>query len=570
MTRALVLAAALLAALPSSAGTVDDLYGGRLLFDEGGHPLVPVRMMEGRTRVELVSPGGLAVSVEGGDSFSVPADVAVVVERVRGQAARTDKRWVLETLEGEDRQRRDEVVKTWAERGLHVRLTSSGGVYGMQGTVVDNRALLVTARDPVPPDLFERFGTRPVAYHVLRGLPALVARVSAAGAAPLTAGRDAQAAVVRIKPASGESLVVRQVEHGVGYKSHGFADRELRGEVVLLPDRFGTLAVVNIVPESTLVAGILPSEMFASAPVEALKAQAVTARGELFAKIGRRHASDPYLVCSEQHCQVYKGKTAESARTNQAAQQTAGELAFLDGSVVDSVYSACCGGHTEPAHVVWDRPKKRALIGRPDTPFADPRARPWQQPGGRDSYFTKQLAHGATVSPAPTIGPVPLDLRDERAVRRFLELPRHVTFCGRSSFNQKGDAYRWVRRHTAAELDALVASLGVGRVTRLAVEERGPGGRLRSLLVEGTRGTERVLRELPVRRLFNNLRSGLFVIDEERDAAGALIAVTFRGAGFGHGSGMCQQGAIGMAEAGYDYREILRHYYNGAVVRKVF
>jgi SpoIID/LytB domain protein len=79
-----------------------------------------------------------------------------------------------------------------------------------------------------------------------------------------------------------------------------------------------------------------------------------------------------------------------------------------------------------------------------------------------------------------------------------------------------------------------------------------------------------VLRELPVRKRLKNLRSGLFVVDEERDEQGRLVAVVLRGAGFGHGAGMCQQGAIGMAEAGAGYADILRHYYAGAEVKKVF
>jgi stage II sporulation protein D len=575
--KALVLVLALGAwSSSASAGTLEDLYSNRLLFDGEGRPLVPVRMMEGRGRVEIVGEAGLAVEIEGGPTGSVAPGGTLVVERTAGRAAQVERLWVLETLESERRDERDQVVAAWKARGLAVRLLPTGGVYGMRGTVVDNRALLVVVKDPVSGDLFERFGTQPAEYMSLSSLPSLSLRVSGPGLSPVAAGTTAAPAVVRVRAIGGGTLVVRQVEHSVGYDSHGFADRELRGEVLLVPDRFGTLAVVNQVPEEVLVAGILPSEMFATAPMEALKAQAVTARGELFAKIGRRHQGDPYLVCSEQHCQVYKGRTAEHPRTNEAAERTAGELAFLDDQLVDSVYSACCGGHTEPAHVVWDRPKKRALLGRPDAPLADPASRPELAAAAAaaaavaGSYFAKQVSHGAAGSPAPDDGQVPIDLRSEDAVRRFLALPREAAFCGTSSFNQKGDAWRWERRFTAAELDALTADLGVGRVSRLVIDERGPGGRLRSLLVQGSAGSARVLRELPVRRLFKNLRSGLFVLDEERDERGALVALTFRGAGFGHGSGMCQQGAIGMAEAGHDYREILRHYFNGAEVRRVF
>lgn len=563
---------ALLAGGRARASLLDDLYGNRLLFSEEGAPLVPVRMMERKDRVQIEGASGLVVESVGEDRrLEVPAGAPLVIERTGGRPARLDERWVIETLEGEARSLRQEARERWRARGVEVELVPAGGVYGVSGTVVDNRALLVTTRAPLPPGLAEAHGVRAVRMEWLASLPSLSVRVAVGDRAPLLVGSLARPAVLKVRPREGETLLVRQVEHSVGYAQHGFADRELRGEVLLVPDRGGRIAVVNIVPEDVLVAGILPSEMFATAPMEALKAQAVTARGELFAKIGRRHLADPYLVCSEQHCQVYKGRTAEHPRTNQAARETAGELSFLDGELVDSVYSACCGGHTEPAHIVWDRPKKRALLGRPDAPLADPAQRAWLSPAVAGSAFTREIssAVAAGTLAAPS-SPVPLDLRREEDVRRFLELPREATFCGRSSFNQKGDAYRWSRRFTAPELSAAFADLGVGEVARLTIDERGPGGRLRSLLVEGTGKSARVYRELPVRRRLSNLRSGLFVIDEERDPAGRLVAVTLRGAGFGHGAGMCQQGAIGMAEAGRSYREILRHYYMGAEVRKVF
>ena len=68
--------------------------------------------------------------------------------------------------------------------------------------------------------------------------------------------------------------------------------------------------------------------MFASAPPEALKAQAVTARGEVLAKIGARHLTDPYVLCAEQHCQVYGGLGGERASTDAAVRATRGEALF--------------------------------------------------------------------------------------------------------------------------------------------------------------------------------------------------------------------------------------------------
>ncbi len=545
--------------LCAPAGLVDDLYSHRLLFDAAGQPAVPIGMMQGRDRVVVVGERGLVVSVEGGPAVEVPPGTPVAVERVSGAPARVRELWVLETLEGEARATRHAVAEAWRARGVRAQVLDVGGVYGVKGTVVDNRAALVAMEktgarlDAATAAILSTHGIRETPLEWLDALPHVEL---------MAAGR--RGAAVRIAGRDGAPALVKDVEHSVGYAEHGFADRLVRGEVLIAPDRLGKLAVVNLVDEDALVAGVLPSEMFATAPLEALKAQAVTARGELFAKIGRRHFADPFQVCSEQHCQVYRGLSAEHPRARQAADETRGELAFVGDRLVESVYSACCGGHTEAADVVWDRPAQSALAGRADVPFADPEARPWLAPDVERSALAVRGRHERA---APVI---PLDLRTDAGVEALLAAPRQATWCGRSSFNQKGDVYRWTRRFTRAELDAAFADLGVGVVRRVAVAERGPGGRLRALVVEGERGAARVLRELPVRKRLGNLRSGLFVVDEERDQAGALVAVTLRGAGFGHGSGMCQQGAIGMAEGGHDYRAILRHYYVGAVVKRVF
>jgi stage II sporulation protein D len=547
-----------------TAGISDDLYGHRLLFDAEGRPVVPIGMMQGASRVVLESPQGLVVVVANDKGDELRSEIApgtpLLVERQSGTPARTHDVLVIETLEADDRARKRDVAASWTARGVPASIVEVGGVYGVKGTVVDNRAALVTA-PPAQKAALEKLGARPV----------LVERLDALPTGALKAGALVGASA-RITPrgANGTgSILVRDVEHSVGYADHGFADRTLRGEVVVLFDKKGTLAVVNLVDEDAVVGGVLPSEMFATAPMEALKAQAVTARGELFSKINRRHFADPHLVCSEQHCQVYKGMTAEHPRATQAAEATRGELAFVDGRVIPSVYSACCGGHTEAADAVWDQPPHSALGGRVDAPFADPSSRPWLLPSVEGSALFAAAPHNGGGNGNGGRA-VPLDLRSDEAVRAFLALPREAAFCGKSSFNQKGDAWRWERRFDRAALDAAFADLGVGEVKRVAVEDRGPGGRLRALVVEGSKKTARVLRELPVRRRLGNLRSGLFVVDEERSGAGSLVAVTFRGAGFGHGSGMCQQGAIGMAEAGHDYRAILRHYYAGADVKRVF
>ena len=98
----------------------------------------------------------------------------------------------------------------------------------------------------------------------------------------------------------------------------------------------------------------------------------------------------------------------------------------------------------------------------------------------------------------------------------------------------------------------------------------GPGGRVTSITLVGDNGRAKVAFEYPVRKLFDNLSSGAFALDVVHDDAGHIARATFRGAGWGHGVGMCQMGAIGRAEAGQSYNRILGHYYNGAEPVQVY
>jgi SpoIID/LytB domain protein len=314
-----------------------------------------------------------------------------------------------------------------------------------------------------------------------------------------------------------------------------------------------------------LVKGVVPSEIFSKAHPEALKAQAVTARGEVLAKVGARHLGDPYLLCAEQHCQVYRGLAAEKPKTDAAVEDTFGEALFAHtrpppagdsteseeaadderavatappveetvSTLVNSVYSAVCGGWTEDNDVVWGGPPDPSLRGRPDF-----------EPTQRS---VRKFADG--------IG--------DALIRRFVTqgVPSYCALSGMA----RADKLRWKRIFTPADVDALCAPLGIKHVRKMTVEGRGVSGRARALRIEGRDGeVARVVGELQIRRLFKNLNSGMFVIDK---FAGKWI---FTGGGWGHGSGMCQTGAIGRAQRGANYRQILAWYYSGAAPEAIY
>ncbi|HNU68057.1 MAG TPA: hypothetical protein PKG82_02800, partial [Myxococcota bacterium] len=106
--------------------------------------------------------------------------------------------------------------------------------------------------------------------------------------------------------------------------------------------------------------------------------------------------------------------------------------------------------------------------------------------------------------------------------------------------------------------------VSIGQFTEFEVLHRGVSGRITRLRVKGSSGSVDIAPELRIRRALGSLKSSAFYFDVGNGS------VTFRGAGFGHGVGMCQNGAIGMADAGIRYDEILKHYFSGSEIVKIY
>jgi len=129
--------------------------------------------------------------------------------------------------------------------------------------------------------------------------------------------------------------------------------------------------------------------------------------------------------------------------------------------------------------------------------------------------------------------------------------------------------YRWEVRESPTELKTALARYGdVGTPTDLLPRRLGVSGRVIEMAVTGT-GGELVLKGLQVRWGLG-LRENLFVVDRQRDAAGAVERFVFTGKGWGHGVGLCQVGAFGMAQSGSSFESILRHYYTGIQLEKAY
>jgi len=505
------------------------LWSHRLNFAAGGTPLVTIRLLDGQEEVSftvrenavLRPRGGESVVLRAGQTFRVRArevlPAALAYYPLLGDAAYADRRRLAATR------------RLWEERGAEVRQRITGGIYGIAGRVVDNRRLVLiaasdgseqAARD-FAEDSLARYGGRTGIYSEVVRRPSGTVEVLGAS------GRIARGnALVGFDGSAGFTLRPAQGDRTP-------QDHLYRGRLYVTLDASGRLAAVLGIALEELLRGLVPSEIPAGSPPEALKAQAVTARSNVLAQIGTRHLTEPYVLCNEVHCQAYQGASVETAATDAAVAATRGEALFgrLDRTLVDAVYSALCGGHGEDNDAVWPTLPNPSLRGRPDLPSS---------------------AAGAYSA----------GLRDEAKLRAFLsEAP--AAWCARATGAPRG-RYRWERRFTPEEIDRLVSELKVGRVRNLVITARGISGRARVLWVEGEAGRAVVEGELRIRRLLANLPSAMFVVDR----AGSSFVL--HGGGWGHGVGMCQWGAVGRAQAGQDYRSILRAYYAGAEVARIY
>jgi SpoIID/LytB domain protein len=237
---------------------------------------------------------------------------------------------------------------------------------------------------------------------------------------------------------------------------------------------------------------------------------------------------------------VYSGLAREFSEATKAVNETEGEvLVNSDGRIVGAVYSSNCGGHTEDNDMVWEQEADPSLRGKPDVPDDSRLAVKWRGP-----------------------------LNGEK-LKEWLEA-KPDSWCKRSSYANPG-AFRWKKVIKAAEMNALVnKKYKIGRVTDVKVIGRGVSGRVTGVKITGGKGSAHVGREFAVRQIFDGLKSGMFTLDIKRNARGEPVKFVFTGGGWGHGVGMCQTGAIGMAEAGLDYRRILMHYFSGSQLTKVY
>lgn len=371
--------------------------------------------------------------------------------------------------------------------------------------------------------------------------------------------------------------------------------RPYRGDLEVFPQKLaepvkrkGPLALVNVVPLEAYLKGVVPWEMSPSAPVEALKAQAICARTKTLQFVeSKKFAPGNFDICDYDACQGYPGTENEKPSTSRAVDETRGLAIFQGGRPIDAVYSTNSGGITASARDVWKATTPVSYLQSvPDFPASSPIAKLWKD-GMTEADWAQFCAQ---------------------------DWPSYARPDGVASTRYEARKYRWNQFISVDEASRAFIPEGFAAVTDLEVAQRTPSGRIRQLRVVGiSQAAANAAKAVPtpfktllpptlggapatptatapppadfsvilegdakVRAMFSKrlgsttaLPSSLFTISPQTDADGQLKGWLLQGAGWGHGVGMCQRGAQNHAQEGWDARRILNWYYRGVTIQKV-
>jgi stage II sporulation protein D len=297
-------------------------------------------------------------------------------------------------------------------------------------------------------------------------------------------------------------------------------DRAYRGKLEIAANN-SKMTLINIVSTEEYLYGVLSAEIPSSSPAEALGAQAVAARTLAYRNRGR-HRRQGFDFCADVHCQVYQGLSAETPATSAAVDKTRGIVLFHEDNLIESFYHSNSGGCL--ASDVF----------------------------GRSPYLEEKIDFSS--------GGLPQTLADKE--KWFIEIPE--TF----STSTKGSSFRWQKVYDSEDF-LLTFEFPLDELQAIITRDEGECFHHKQLDIVTNNKTYTLNGDLKIRTFLGGLRSSAFKMAFKKNASGKISKLLFWGAGFGHGAGMSQEGAINMAKDGRDHRQILTHYYPLAVFRKI-
>lgn len=369
---------------------------------------------------------------------------------------------------------------------------------------------------------------------------------------------------------TGAYFTVLNITIGIDFHWQRVQEQSFHGALFLSGHSESTFNLINMIPLEEYLASVISSEMSADAPLEFLKAQAITARSWLVAMLAKkesvrtlpRQKEDEMLtwqdvndhqgfdVCADDHCQRYQGITKIiSENVALAILSTSGTFLTSQGQICDARYYKCCGGQTDIFSSAWED-----------------QSPPYLQSITDDDHMHSPISSETEAADwLFDLPPAYCNTTDKALLRKILP-----------TFDQETlNFYRWQVTYTRRELEDILkkkSGIDFGNLQHIIPLDRGPSGRIYKLKIIGTKRTVVVGKELEIRRWLSDshLLSSAFVVIAEHETYGSVRRFIFHGGGWGHGVGLCQIGAAVMAAKGFKAEDILAHYFTGANLRKLY
>ncbi len=368
--------------------------------------------------------------------------------------------------------------------------------------------------------------------------------------------QDNQCNNIIIEQKEGAYVVVKKVIAGRGFHWAKYIEVKLTG-IIEIKNMDGNLILINQLSLEDYLACVATSEMSSACPDSYIEAQTIVARSWMLANVEQKHIHLGFDVCNDDCCQRFQGINNLTGFAQNAAKKTKGQVLIYDNKIVDARYSKSCGGIMEKFENLWENDPKPYMINKSDAPFEF------------EVNLVNENELKKWVSEVPESFCSPHYIKEE-------ELHKYL-----GDVDEEGHYFRWTVETTQDELVANIKEkLGIDIVSvkNLIILKRAGSGRILELKIEYFDGNSIsksliIYKDYEVRRVLHKmfLYSSAIYIEKIYEGKKTIpVKFVFKGAGWGHGAGMCQIGGIGMSLAGYTSKEIVAHYYPGSQVRKIY
>jgi len=339
---------------------------------------------------------------------------------------------------------------------------------------------------------------------------------------------------------SSSTLKIKNVPYGIGWWWQGIEDRVYEGEIEISINENHKFDVIVSLPLEKYLCGVVPYEIGSDAPIDALKSQVIAARSEtVVALISGKYKGSNFDLCADVECQVFAGNNKRTIQTDKAVEETRGLCLFYGEEVIGAYYASNCGGMSENVENVW--PSRSGTV-----PY-------WSSHFDSDKELKYDPKHNTEewIMSNPDV---------------FCNSYFHPELPEWSKKN-----FRWQVEMTNDELSKNLNEIKqIGVLQEIKIVERGNSGRIIKARFLGSEDSLDLISELEIRKIKKPpFRSSCFIYDKTFTSDSSII-YKFNGAGWGHGVGMCQSGAVARAFSGQTYQQILNHYFPKTEIKSVY